>query len=81
MAEVNAGMADEGPCTAQPVLDFRKILAKQMLANKLNDCGMVPNSPIFLQMASEVVHILKKRKRFQGKWDFEVRRLRALLNM
>ncbi len=58
---------------AQPVLDFRKKLAKQMLENKLNEHGGAPNSPICPRRASDAIHILKKREKYQGKWDFEVR--------
>jgi hypothetical protein len=73
VAEVNAGMAQA--CakkeSAQPVLDFRKALAKRMLENKLNQYGEAPNSLICPRRVSNTPHVLKKRDNRKGKYDPE----------
>ena len=71
VAEVNAGMA-KARATSRPadsVLDFRKRLAKLMLENKLDARGVAPNSPIRPRRTSNTVHVLKKRAKYEGKFD------------
>ena len=75
VAEVNAGMARARAKkqSAEPVLDFRRALAKLMLENKLNAYGEAPNSPIRPRRVSNTPHVLKKRERNEGKYDPERR--------
>jgi hypothetical protein len=75
VAEVNAGMAraraKEAP--AEPMINFRRRLAKMMLENRLNAHGVAPNSPIHPRRVSNTPHVLKKRERNEGKYDPERR--------
>ena len=75
VAEVNAGMAQARAKkeSAQPVLDFRKALAKLMLENRLNQYGQVPRSPNRPRRVSNTPHVLKKRDKHEGKYDPERR--------
>jgi hypothetical protein len=58
---------------AEPMLDFRRQLAKMMLENRLNAHGVAPNSPICPRRVSNTHHVLKKRERNKGKYDPERR--------
>ena len=71
IAEVNAGMAwaRAKKQSAEPVLMFRRALAKLMLENKLNAYGEAPNSPIRPRRVSNTPHVLKKRGKHEGKYD------------
>jgi hypothetical protein len=83
VAEVNAGMAKARAkkAPADSVLDFWKRLAKLMLENKLDERGVAPNSPIRPRRTSNPVHILKKRAKFQGKYDPELHKFKRVKSM
>jgi len=80
VAEVNAGMAraraKKGP--AEPVLDFRRKLAKMMLENKLNEYGVAPSSPIRPRRVSNTPHVIKKRAKKEGRYDSERRQFKQV---
>jgi hypothetical protein len=42
-----------------------------MLENKLDEHGVAPNSPIRPWRTSNPVHVLKKRRNYEGKYDPE----------
>jgi hypothetical protein len=80
VAEVNAGMARARARKepAQPMLEFRRQLAMRMLENKLDERGVAASSPIRPRRASNMVHILKKREKFRGKWDSHKRQFKRI---
>jgi hypothetical protein len=83
VAEVNAGMA-KARATSRPadsVLDFWKRLAELMLENKLDARGVAPNSPIRPRRTSNTVHVLKKRAKYEGKFDHERRAFKRVKSM
>ncbi len=61
---------------ADSVLNFWKRLAKLRLENKLDEHGVAPNSPICLRRTSNPVHVLKKREKYEGKYDPERRQFK-----
>ena len=63
------------------VLDFWKRLAKLMLENKLDEHGVAPNSPICPRRTSNPVHVLKKRGKYDGKYDPERRQFKRVKTM
>jgi hypothetical protein len=83
VAEVNAGMA-KARATSRPadsVLDFWKRLAELMLENKLDARGVASNSPIRPRRTSNTVHVLKKRAKYEGKFDPERRAFKRVKSM
>ena len=83
VAEVNAGMAKARAkkAPADSVLDFRKRLAKLMLENKLDERGVAPNSPIRPRRTSNPIHSIKKRQKYDGKYDPERRQFKRVKTM
>ena len=76
IAEVNAGQVrarakDENP---DPTLTFRRKLAIQMMANKIQGNGVVAASPPRRPSRRSIEHVLTKRKRKEGKWNPYTRR-------
>ena len=58
----------------EPTLTFRRKLAMRMLTNKLQSNGIAAASPPRLQRRSSTIHILKKRKVKEGKWNYSPRK-------
>lgn len=75
IAEVNANnsQARARGKPAQPTLEFRKKLARQMMNNKLEEDGRVMHSPMRAQKrvreGIEGEHGLEQRDNFTGAWD------------
>ena len=75
IAEVNAvnSRARARDTTAEPMLDFRRQLAKAMLENKIDNQGQLHCSPIRPRKRSRMsyveMHELLTKPEYTGKWD------------
>ena len=58
---------------AEPTLTFRRNLAMRMLRNKIQSNGVAAASPPRIRRQSSTIHVLKKRKVQEGKWNFTTR--------
>jgi hypothetical protein len=54
----------------EPTLTFRKNLAMRMLRNKIQSNGLAAASPPRIQVRTSSVHMLRKRKTREGKWNY-----------
>ncbi len=54
----------------EPTLTFRKNLAMQMLCNKIQSNGLAVASPPRVRVCKSSVHMLRKRKTREGKWNY-----------
>ena len=58
---------------AKPTLTFQKNLAMRMLKNKIQSNGVAAASPPCLCACTLSVHMLRKQKTREGKWNYSTR--------
>ncbi len=68
---VNARARKEVP---EPTLTFRKNLAMRMLRNKIQSNGLAAASPPRVRVHTSPVHMLRKWKTRDGKWNYSTRK-------
>jgi hypothetical protein len=80
VAEVNAVQSqargkNEG---AEPQLNFRQELARQMIENTLDDPPTPEVAPVRRQQRRNADHALKRQAAFEGEWDLDRRKFKKV---
>ena len=63
---------------AEPQLNFRQELARQMIENTLDDPPTPEVAPVRRQPRRNADHSLKKRAAFKGEWDLDRHRFKRV---